>query len=147
MQSLVVAFGVFFNQSINICSSSSPAGACAFRFFTFTGAPPVAFVGEIGSSVAFRLLLGFPLTPCDCPCTTGLEALLPPPGGPAVGLVARLPAPVRGLPERLGTLDFSFGAFGLVARLATTECPPWLDAGGFGEDARELPSGFTPGEF
>ena len=39
------------------------------------------------------------------------------------GLVARLP---KGLFPRLMLFGFNFGAFGLVARLATTECPPRL---------------------
>lgn len=40
-----------------------------------------------------------------------------------IGLVARLP---KGLFPRLMLFVFGFGAFGLVARLATTECPPRL---------------------
>lgn len=109
MQSRVVGLGVTFNHSISICASSSPTGA-DFRFLGFAGAPcPV--VGEVGSSVALRLLLAFPAVEV---CATGLEARLP----PATGLVALLPA--KGLPAR-EPLRLPFGALGLVARLATTE--------------------------
>jgi hypothetical protein len=50
-----------------------------------------------------------------------------------IGLVARLP---KGLFPRLMLLVFVLGAFGLVARLATTECPPRLGEAA-GEVARD----------
>jgi hypothetical protein len=122
MQSRVVAFGVFLNHSITILSSSSPTGAaaplCPLRFFAFGGAPcpwPFGDVGEgdpaANSSVAFLFF-------CDpfVPEATGLVARLF-----AIGLVARL---AKGLFPRLAPLAFCLGALGLVARFATTECPP-----------------------
>jgi hypothetical protein len=85
-------------------------------------------------SSAFRLLLGFAEGAPD-DGTREMEegpGLAPRPGSASVpaatsasGLVARRPFGItRG-----------FGAFGLVARFATTECPP---SPGFGEVAREV---------
>lgn len=125
MQSRVDAFGVFLSHSITIASSSSPVTvACALRFFGFPGAAP---------SSAFRLLFGFPfaggdVTPLAEEVAAGGLSARPAGGGlpaPATGLVARLPV-ASGLLARLEPFAFSFGIFalGLVARIATTECPP-----------------------
>lgn len=135
MQSRVVASGVFFNHSITMRSSSSisaaPAGnpVIAFRFFGLEGAP-AAFVGPVvvGSSDALRLFESL-----ETPAAPGDMGLLGP-GEIAVGLPARVPA--SGLPARLGTPCLSFGILGLVARMASTECPP-CPAAGMGEPARD----------
>lgn len=73
----------------------------------------------------------------------GLPALLPVlPPTPATGLVARLPTVglvarlAKGLFPRLALFAFTLGALGLVARLATMECPPSAGVG-TGEFARE----------
>jgi hypothetical protein len=125
MQSRVVAFGVFFNHSITILSSSSPAGTtpplCALRFFAFGGAFwPFGDVGEgeagAYSSVAFLFFCDPFIFGLAAPLATGLVARLF-----ATGLVARL---AKGLFPRLAPFGFCLGALGLVARLATTECPP-----------------------
>jgi len=115
MQSLVVGCAVFLIQSMTIASVSSPTGALCLRFFIFGW--PFARLGEVGeageaaSSGAFRFF-------CDDPAT-GLPARLP----LGIGLVARLPS-ARGLPLRIPLVRIFIGAFGLVARLATMECPP-----------------------
>ena len=112
MQSRVLGLVVTLSHSMSICASSSPTGA-GLRFLGFAGAP-VLVVGDVGSSVALRLLLGLPGTGL---CATGLAARLP----LATGLVARLPdPPARGLLAR-EPLRLPLGALGLVARLATTE--------------------------
>ena len=86
------------------------------------------------ASSAFRLLLGFAEGAPDDGTRKIAEGpgLVPRPGSVSVppatctsGLLARRPFGItRG-----------FGAFGLVARFATTECPP---SPGFGEVAREV---------
>lgn len=121
MQSFVVAFVVFVSHSTNICCVISPAApAPALRFFVFEGAPAdPGLVGDVGSSIALRL---FPVLAPSETSAGGLSALLLLPGVlPATGLVARLLAPASGLPARLVPFVFSLGAFGLVARFATTE--------------------------
>lgn len=112
MQALVVGCAVFLIHSTTIASVSSPTGALCFRFLAF-GTPPgeVGEVGEVASSVALRFFCG--------PAATGLPARLP----LGMGLVARLPS-ARGLPLRTPFVRIFMGAFGLVARFATTECPP-----------------------
>ena len=92
------------------------------------------------TSSALRLFAGFDIALVGEPT----RPLLPPAAGlvawlPETGLVARLPppgTPLSGLFPLLTLADLAFGAFGLVARLATTECPPKLDMGA-GETARE----------
>lgn len=151
-----LAVGVFFSHSINNRSSSGPAGIatvvvrCAFRFFGLGGPLLDRRVGDDDpASSALRFLF------CDCPfCTpltaVGLPALLPGVGEVAVvippaptgdtGLLARL---ARGLPLRPGLAKFGliFGTFGLVARFATTECPP---RPGTGDVARDAVVGTVP---
>ena len=147
MQSRVVAFGVFCSHSISILSSNSPSGAGpvgnGFRFFGFGAlapliAPLVAPAPETSS--ALRLFADFPIEFVGDP-----TKLFPLPaaglvvGLPETGLVARLPppgTPLSGLFPLLTLADFTLGAFGLVARLATTECPPKLCTGA-GETAWE----------
>lgn len=120
---------------MSIFSSNSPSGGGpagnAFRFLGFGAvvpliAPLVALAPETSSTL--RLFVGFaigePTKPLP-PAAAGLVARLPPPG-----------APLSGLFPLLTLADLTFGAFGLVARLATTECPPRLDIGA-GETARE----------
>lgn len=96
-------------------------------------APLVAPAPE--SSSTLRLFPGFDVALVGEPA----KPLPPAAGLPETGLVARLPppgAPLSGLLPLLTLADLAFGAFGLVARLATTECPPKLDIGA-GETARE----------
>ena len=136
IQSRVVAFGVFCSHSISILSSSSPSGGgpagIGFRFLSFGAlapliAPPVAPAPETSS--ALRLFASFGVAFVGEPTTPLAPA--------ATGLVARLPGtPLSGLFPLLTLADLTFGAFGLVARLATTECPPKLDTGA-GETAWE----------
>ena len=132
MQSRVVAFGVFCSHSISILSSNSPSGAgpvgSGFLFLGFGALVPliatlVAPVPETSS--ALRLFAGFDIALVGEPT----RPLLPPAAGlvawlPETGLVARLPppgTPLSGLFPLLTLGDLAFGAFGLVARLATTE--------------------------
>ena len=145
IQSRVLAFGVLRSHSTTMLSSSSigcPSGpsiaAVALRFLGFGWLPAAEADGDgadATSSVssAFRLLLGFAEGPPD-DCTREMEGpgLDPRPGSVSVpaatctsGLLARRPF---GITRGLGT-------FGLVARFATTECPP---SPGFGEVAREV---------
>ena len=149
MQSLVLAFGVLRNHSITMMSSSSmgwPSGpstaAVALRFLGFGGPLASDVTGEgtdtaSSASSAFRLWLSFaegtvgeargvkegpglPPRPATASAPFGELAVTR-----ARGLLARTPFGItRG-----------FGAFGLVARFATTECPP---CPGVGEVAREL---------
>jgi hypothetical protein len=83
----------------------------------------------LGSSVAFRFLFGFCVGAAE-PDAPGLAARLP-----AEGLVARLDGPpfcppLKGLLPRLAPFALPLCGLGLVARLATTECPPRLGAAG-----------------
>ena len=91
-----------------------------------------------GSSVAFRLSLiptDDAATPAGVSPRAAATELVAAPG-----LVARLAGGeipfglAKGLPARLGMPVFGFGTLGLVARLATTEWPPWP---GTGEVARD----------
>lgn len=144
MQSLVLAFGVLRNHSITMLSSSSmgwPSGpstaAVALRFLGFGG--PVAsdatgegtVVASSASSAAFRLWLSF------AEGTLGeARGAREGPGLASVPFGKLAVTRARGLLARtpFGTTR-GFGAFGLVARFATTECPP---CPGVGEVAREL---------
>ena len=143
IQSLVLAFGVWRNHSITMLSSSSmgwPSGpstaVVALRFLGFgwplaSDATGEGTVGDSSASSAFRLWLGFAEeTLGEARGTSEGPGLASVPFGKlavtrARGLLARTPFGItRG-----------FGAFGLVARFATTECPP---CPGVGEVAREL---------
>ena len=147
MQSLVLACGVLRNHSITMLSSSSmgwPSGpstaAVALRFLGFGGPLASDVTGEgtdtaSSASSAFRLSFaegtigeargvkegpGLPPRPATASVPFGELAVTR-----AKGLLARTPFGItRG-----------FGAFGLVARFATTEWPP---CPGVGEVAREL---------
>ena len=129
MQSLVVASFFSLKNAMTIDSSS---GRFAF-FLGFSTAAAPAGVG--GSSGALRLrlcarrggLLARPPAPLN---TAGvpdrLPAATPAPAATldsGAGLPARLPPPARGLPARLAPMTFCLGAFGLVARFATTAFP------------------------
>ncbi len=148
IQSRVLAFGVLRSHSMTMMSSSSigwPSGpsiaAVALRFLGL-GWPPAEAPGDgadaiSSASSALRLLPSFaggaPAGAREREVGPGLP---PRPGSVSApfcepdatrtsGLLARRPFGItRG-----------FGAFGLVARFATTECPP---CPGFGEVAREL---------
>lgn len=88
---------------------------------------PAPLIGDVGESSALRLLfLNSPLLVGEV--ASGLVALLV-----GVGLLARLPD--GDVPRLPGIL--LFGTFGLVARFATSECPPRLGEAA-GELAREL---------
>src|SRR5262245_46219870 len=133
MQSRVVAFGVFFNHSMTALSSSSavgviavPAPPCALRFLGFNGAAPLP--GK--SSAAFRLWS----TLCPAGLAIGVVARLSP---TPFGLLDRVTWPESGLVPRLAPFGFVLRPFGLVARLATTECPPRTVDVGAGEVERE----------
>lgn len=90
--------------------------------------PPVAPAPETSSTLRlFAGLVGEPTLP---PPAAGLVARLPETGLPPLG------APLSGLFPLLTLADLALGTFGLVARLATTECPPKLGIGA-GETARE----------
>ena len=104
------------------------------RFFGFA----------FGSSFAFRFLsfdLAAVLTPFAIEGLVGdvgLPARLP----PCAGLTARLPfgdvrePPARGLVARLMPFASSFGIFGLIARFARAEWPPWFGiTGDVGRDS------------
>jgi len=139
MQSRVEALGVLCNHSINILSSSSPSigpGGSGFRFLGFGGAVPLLAAAEEAvplSSGALRLFVdGVPLTPLLTPAT-GLVARLP------EGLAARLDVPGGPLNGLFPRLTLGLGAFGLVARFATTEWPPIPEVGA-GETARDATS-------
>ena len=158
MQSRVLAFGVLRSHSITIPSSSSigwPSGpsiaAVALRFFGFGWLPAAEAVGDgadttsSAASSAFRLLPSFAGEAPDGARGEREEG----PGLPACpGSVSdpfgELTAIwTRGLPARRPFgITRGFGAFGLVARLATMECPP---CPGFGEVARELGVDATAG--
>lgn len=128
---------------MSIFSSNSPSGAgpvgSGFRFLGFGALVPLIapLVGPAPeSSSTLRLFAGFEIAFVGepLPPAAGLVARLP-----ETGLVARLPppgTPLSGLFPLLTLADLGFGAFGLVARLATTECPPKLDTGA-GETGRE----------
>ena len=126
MQSRVVAFAVLLSHSTSIpfnCSgviaTAATPGPCARLFFGFGTAFKVTpFVGDtrpVASSTALRFFGAEGLSPRPIPAL-GLAARLS-----VTGLVGRLP---RGLFPRLILFNVIFGGFGLVARLATTECPP-----------------------
>ena len=131
---------------MSIFSSNSPSGAGpvgnGFRFLGFGALVPLIapLVGPAPeTSSTLRLFAGFGIAFVGEPT----NPLLPPAGGlvarvPATGLVARLPpgTPLSGLFPLLTLADLVFGPLGLVARLATTECPPKLDIGA-GEAARD----------
>ena len=131
MQSLVLAFGVFFNHSSSIDSNSAegtgaPPGTGAFLFFCL-GTCPFAEgrIGVPGNSSALRFRLAFRFAS---------------PPSPATGLVERLPincgCPASGLFPRLVFEFLGLGTLGLVARLATMECPP-CEGESVGDAARE----------
>lgn len=125
MQSRVVAFGVCLSHSITVWSSSAaPSGKGGRGFRRCFG-----FAFE--SSLTFRFLtfdLAEPLAPFAAEGLVedvGLPARLP----PCAGLTARLPfsevaePPARGLVAR--PMPFA-GIFGLMARCARADCPPYL---------------------
>jgi hypothetical protein len=121
-QSFVLASPCFSNHSTISASEGSGRAdsADAFTFFGLgTGAAP---------SSALRLLL--------LEATGGLPERL------AAGLVARLDRlPARGLVARLPADGLGRGIFGLVARFATMECPPKVEA--VGDVARDV-EGWLP---
>jgi len=143
MQSLVLAFGVLRNHSITMLSSSSmgwPSGpsiaAVALRFLGFGGplandATGEGTVAASSASSAFRLWLGF------AEGTLGeARGAWEGPGLASVPFGELAVTRARGLLARMPFgITRGFGAFGLVARFATTECPP---CPGVGEVAREL---------
>src|SRR6266702_775199 len=148
MQSLVFAFGVLRNHSTTILSSSSmgwPSGpsiaAVALRFLG-CGWPPAgepAREGDTTSSAssAFRLWLSFAAGTLGEARGGGREGpgLPPPPAIASVPFGKLAVTRARGLLARPFGTTRGFGAFGLVARFATTRCPP---CPGVGEVAREL---------
>jgi len=123
MQSFVVVISRSFKNATIIDSSRGRLG-----FFLGFVPSADADVEEMGaSSAALRLRLGL-AAKTGLSSAAGLFARLPVPvpvpDPPATGLDARL---AKGLPARLlvpvpGS-GFGFGAFGLVARLATTALP------------------------
>lgn len=125
------------NCSADTAATGVLEGGSAFRFFGIGTLPlDPLWDGRPWSSVALRLLDGF----CALAGLLGLPERLPAP--PALGLTARLFVTglvarlLRGLLPRLILFVFGLGIFGLVARFATTECPPrWGVADG--EVARE----------
>lgn len=127
MQSRVVALGVSRNHSMSIFSSNSPSGAGPVgRGFRFLGLGPltplaVLLAAAPETSSALRLFMGF--------------GIVGEPLAPAPGLVGK-GIPLSGLLARLTLADLVLGPLGLVARLATTECPPKLGIGA-GEAALE----------
>jgi len=152
IQSRVLAFGVLRSHSMTMLSSSSigwPSGpsiaAVALRFLGFGWPPAVDAAGDgadATSSVssAFRLLLGF--TGVTTPDGAGRgereegPGLPPGPGSVSAPFGELVATTTSGLPVRRPfCITRGFGAFGLVARFATTECPP---CPGVGEVAREL---------
>ena len=150
IQSRVLAFGVLRSHSITMLSSSSigwPSGpsiaVVALRFLGFGWPPPAEADGsgaDAPSSVssAFRL----PSFAGDAPDggTRGDweegPGLPPLPEGASVPFGELAATCASGLPARRPFgITRGLGAFGLVARFATTECPL---CPGFGEVAREL---------
>jgi hypothetical protein len=143
-----LALGVLRSHSMTMMSSSSigwPSGpsiaAVALRFLGFGWLLPAADAAGDGAdtissaSSAFRLLLSFAGRTPDGGRGGRVE-------GP--GLPGRASAPfgelaatwASGLTARRPfCITRGFGTFGLVARFATTECPP---CAGIGEVAREL---------
>lgn len=116
------------NSSAGTAIGVTPGGS-AFRFFGFGTVLPLGALGDdrpcTKSSVALRLLVDF--------CAFGLGIVGLPerlPAAPAFGLAARLFVTglvarlFKGLLPRLMLVVFGFGILGLVARFATTECPP-----------------------
>jgi len=153
IQSRVLAFGVLRSHSMTMMSSSSigwPSGpsiaAVALRFLGFGWPPAVDAPGDgadATSSVssAFRLLPGFVgvVTTPDGAARGGREegpGLAPRPVSVSAPFGELVATWASGLPARRPFgITRGFGAFGLVARFATTKCPP---CPGFGEVAREL---------
>ena len=149
IQSRVLAFGVLRSHSITILSSSSigwPSGpriaVVALRFLGF-GWPPAPEAAESGAdapssvSSAFRLPPSFAGGAPD-DGTRGEEGpgLLPLPESASVPFGELTATCASGLPARRPFgITRGLGAFGLVARFATMECPL---CPGFGEVAREL---------
>jgi hypothetical protein len=150
IQSRVLALGVLRSHSMTMLSSSSigwPSGpsiaAVALRFLDF-GCPPTADAAGDGADItssassAFRLLPSFAGGTLDGGRGERVEGpgLPPSPGSvsaPFGGLAATRASGLLG--RRPFCVTRGLGAFGLVARFATTECPP---CGGIGEVAREL---------
>lgn len=152
MQSRVLAFGVLRSHSMTMLSSSSigcPSGpsiaTVALRFFGFGWpAPPAAEVpGDVANatsstSSALRLFPSFAGGALDGVRGERVEGPGLPPRPGSVSVPLGVPAAARAsglLARRPFDTTRSFGAFGLVARFATMECPP---CPGFGEVAREL---------
>ena len=150
IQSRVLAFGVLRSHSTTILSSNSigwPSGpsivVVPLRFLGF-GWPPAAEAAASGADVtssvssAFRLLPSFPGEAPD-DGTRGDEEgpeLPPLPESVSVPFGGLTATCASGLPARRPFgITRGLGAFGLVARFATTECPL---CPGFGEVAREL---------
>jgi len=154
MQSRVLAFGVLRSHSTTMLSSSSigcPSGpsiaTVALRFFGFGWpAPPAPEVPGDGAdatsstSSALRLFPSFAGAALDGVRGERAEGpgLPPRPGSVSVPLGVPAATWASGLLARRPfdtTTTRGFGAFGLVARFATMECPP---CPGLGEVAREL---------
>ena len=149
MQSLVLAFGVLRNHSTTMLSSSSmgwPSGpsiaAVALRFFFGWLLPASGVVGEgtvTTSSVSSAFRLWFSLAEGTVGEARGVRegpGLPPRPAATASVPFGELAVTrARGLVARPFGITRGFGTFGLVARFATTECPP---CPGVGEVAREL---------
>jgi hypothetical protein len=145
-----LAFGVLRSHSITMLSSSSigwPSGpsiaTVALRFLGFGWPPAVDAPGDGADAIssvssAFRLLPGFAGVTTPDGAARGGErdegpGLRPRSVSAPFELVANR---ASGLPARRPfCITRGFGAFGLVARFATMECPP---CPGFGEVAREL---------
>jgi hypothetical protein len=151
IQSRVLAFGVLRSHSMTIMSSSSigwPSGpsiaAVALRFLGLGWPPAPEAPGDgadaiSSASSALRLLPSFaggaPAGAREREREVG-PGLPPRPGSVSAPFCEPDATRTSGLlARRPFCITRGFGAFGLVARFATTECPP---CPGFGEVAREL---------